>query len=319
MNFLVISFTALCFIIIVLLLRQKGQQTDGKETLLRYIKDDEEAVVAEYEELDKSFYSRMIAPLVEKINIRIQSSAQRRSSNQAVRTEKAKEKVRGTEKLLRMSGMHTSYENYRFGKIAFSTIFSIVVIGFALVLKLDIGKAAMVMGGGILLAVVLPDFMLKSQVKSHQQAIKNQLPDVIDLLGVCMAAGLSFDGAIVKISEKMEGPFIDELMTAFKQIQMGVPRAAALNEISECSDINELKTLMSALVQASTLGIPVTNIIEVQSKQLRDTRRESAKEKGNKAPVKISIPILLMIFPALLVVVLGPSMINLIGTFKGGS
>ena len=162
----------------------------------------------------------------------------------------------------------------------------------------------------------MPNFLLKVKVTSHQSAIRDQLPDVLDLLSVCTGAGLSFDNALVKVVDKMDGPFIDELMTVFKQMQMGVSRADALNALSDCTDIPELKTFASALIQANQLGIPVTNVMNVQSQQLRDSRRESARERGNKASVKMAIPIMLFIFPALFIVILGPTVINVIGATK---
>lgn len=167
---------------------------------------------------------------------------------------------------------------------------------------------------GIVLAMFLPKFILKTKVSSHQQAIKSQLPDVLDLLSVCTSAGLSFDSALSKVIEKMEGPFIDELSTVFNQMQMGVPRNEAMNALSECTDIQELKTFVSAIVQANTLGIPITNVMSVQAKQLRDARRETAREKGNKAATKMALPIMLFIFPALFIVILGPVVMNVSGS-----
>ena len=159
-----------------------------------------------------------------------------------------------------------------------------------------------------------PDLFLKNMVKSHQQKIRDQLPDVFDLLAVCIGAGLSFDNALLKVIEKMEGPFIDELMTVFRQMQMGVSRVDALSALSDCTDIPELKTFVSAVVQASQLGIPINNVMKVQSQQLRDTRRETAKERGNKAAVKMSLPIMIFIFPALFIVILGPTVINVMNS-----
>ena len=103
-------------------------------------------------------------------------------------------------------------------------------------------------------------------------------------------------------------------MTVFRQMQMGVSRVDALSALSDCTDIPELKTFVSAVVQASQLGIPINNVMKVQSQQLRDTRRETAKERGNKAAVKMSLPIMIFIFPALFIVILGPTVINVMNS-----
>lgn len=213
-----------------------------------------------------------------------------------------------------MSGMHTSYQNFNFFKIAFAVIFSVTVVGVALVLNLEFINTMLIIIIGVVVAFMAPDFFLKNMVKSHQQKIREQLPDVFDLLAVCIGAGLSFDNALLKVIEKMEGPFIDELMTVFRQMQMGVSRVDALTALSDCTDIPELKTFVSAVVQASQLGIPINNVMKVQSQQLRDTRRETAKERGNKAAVKMSLPIMIFIFPALFIVILGPTVINVMNS-----
>lgn len=317
LNFFVLSIAAFVFVLTIILLRKRGEADDAKKKMIKSITR-EEVIKVENEELEKSFSSRFIAPVVSKITKFFNDYNKRKKDREGqVVDEKKVAKIKETEKLLRMSGMHTSYQNYNFAKMAFSIIFSILAVGVALVLNSDILITTVVIMLGIVLAMFLPNFMLKSMVSSHQQQIKNQLPDVLDLLSVCTSAGLSFDSALAKVIEKMEGPFIDELSTVFRQMQMGVSRNEALNTLADCTDIQELKTFISAVVQANTLGIPITNVMTVQAKQLRETRRETAKEKGNKAAAKMALPIMLFIFPALFIVILGPVVFNVMDSTKG--
>ena len=313
LNFMVLSIAAFAFVLTVLLFSKAGKADDAKRRMIKSITKDD-VVKIEHEELEQSFSKRFLAPILNKLKeFSANQSKKKKEKNEKVVDEKKLAKVKETERLLRMSGMHTSYQNYNFARLAFSIIFSILAIGFAIILGGDIMMTVLIIFVGIVLAMFLPKFILKTKVSSHQQAIKSQLPDVLDLLSVCTSAGLSFDSALSKVIEKMEGPFIDELSTVFNQMQMGVPRNEAMNALSECTDIQELKTFVSAIVQANTLGIPITNVMSVQAKQLRDARRETAREKGNKAATKM-LPIMLFIFPALFIVILGPVVMNVSGS-----
>lgn len=314
-NFLVISVSVLIFVLTSIVLRKRGNADDAKHRMIKSITSEENDIKSDHAELEESFYSRFIEDKVKKISKLFEQYTNKRKekSNQVI-NEKKVAKIQQTERLLRMSGMHTSYQNFNFFKVAFAIIFSVVVVGVAVVLNLELLNTMLIIMIGIVVAFMAPDFFLKNMVKSHQQKIREQLPDVFDLLAVCIGAGLSFDNALLKVIEKMEGPFIDELMTVFRQMQMGVSRVDALTALSDCTDIPELKTFVSAVVQASQLGIPINNVMKVQSQQLRDTRRETAKERGNKAAVKMSLPIMIFIFPALFIVILGPTVINVMNS-----
>lgn len=314
-NFLVISVSVLIFVLTSIVLRKRGNADDAKKRMIKSITSEENDIKSDHAELEESFYSRFIEDKVKKISkLFEQYTNKRKEKNNQVINEKKVAKIQQTERLLRMSGMHTSYQNFNFFKVAFAIIFSVVVVGVAFVLNLELINTMLIIMIGIVVAFMAPDFFLKNMVKSHQQKIRDQLPDVFDLLAVCIGAGLSFDNALLKVIEKMEGPFIDELMTVFRQMQMGVSRVDALSALSDCTDIPELKTFVSAVVQASQLGIPINNVMKVQSQQLRDTRRETAKERGNKAAVKMSLPIMIFIFPALFIVILGPTVINVMNS-----
>lgn len=314
-NFLVISFSLLAFVLCVILLTKHGKADDAKNKMIKSITQEEELIKIDDSELEKSFYQRFFAPLIEKATGIFESRRkERQERNGQVVNERTVEKIHKTEQLLRMSGMHTTYQNYNFFKTAFAIIFTVLAIGVALILNADFLTTFAIIAVGVVLAFFLPDFFLKSMVKSHQNAIKQQLPDVLDLLSVCTEAGLSFDGALLKVIEKMDGAFIDELMTVFRQMQMGISRNQALERLSDCTDIPELKTFVSAVIQSTQLGIPINNVLKVQAQQIRDTRLETAREKGNKAATIIAIPTMFFIFPSLFIVILGPTAMSIVDT-----
>ena len=132
-----------------------------------------------------------------------------------------------------------------------------------------------------------------------------------------MEAGLSFDASLVKISERMEGPLIDELITVFKQIQLGRNRNEALKSLADSCEVEELKTFISAVIQANQLGIPITNVLQAQSEQLRVNKREEIKTVAAKVPTKMTIPTVLLILPAIICIFMGPVIIQVKDSMGG--
>ena len=172
----------------------------------------------------------------------------------------------------------------------------------------------LVLATGTLIGVMGPTLYLRSRVSGHQNGIKKQLPDAMDLLCVCIEAGLGFDAALLKVSQKLHGPFIDELMIVYREIQMGRTRREALQNLCDASNLDELKTFASALVQAEQLGIPINNVMRSQSEQLRVERSQAAKEKGMKASIKMLVPMLIFIFPVVFIILMGPTVMNIMET-----
>ena len=161
----------------------------------------------------------------------------------------------------------------------------------------------------MVIGIMGPTLYLRSRVSSHQGGIRKQLPDAMDLLGVCIEAGLSFDSALLKIAERLKGPFVDELLIVHREILMGLPRREALQNLSNASDIDELKTFASALIQAEQLGIPINNVMRVQSAQLRMTRSQQAQEKQKSVNQKL-IPMLCLFSD--FIIVLGPTVMTIL-------
>ena len=184
-----------------------------------------------------------------------------------------------------------------------------------LVVKAEALISLLILMVGVLVGVMGPTMYLRSRVSSHQTGIKKQLPDAMDMLCVCIEAGLGFDAALLKVSQKLKGPFIDELMIVYREIQMGRTRRESLQNLCDSTNLDELKTFASALVQAEQLGIPINNVMRAQSEQLRVERSQQAKEKGMKASIKMLLPMLLLIFPVVFIILMGPTVLNIMETF----
>ncbi|MHB1089751.1 MAG: type II secretion system F family protein [Ilumatobacteraceae bacterium] len=158
---------------------------------------------------------------------------------------------------------------------------------------------------------VVPEMLVSSRAKARQDAVRAALADAIDQLAVTVRAGLSVDSALVRVSETLRGPLAEELSRVVQDIQFGVSRADALRALAERMDISELNYFVRALIQADSLGVSVSSTLTNQSEQMRIRRRLRSEEMAMKLPVKILAPTLLCILPALMIVVLGPAVIQL--------
>ena len=312
---LVITYALFAFGLVVILLARRGEEEDNNFRRKQAL--GKETVKADYKNVDTSFYDRVIKPMLDKIN-----NTERYGEN-ATKSERQKKNRELLAAKLRKAGLHLSASNFTFFKTAFTAVVIVLSIGISLVFFLYqmVKPALFIVIGGIVFAVIAPDLYLTLKVKKHQEAIKLQLADTIDLMSVCMEAGLSFDASLVKISERMEGPLIDELMTVFRQVQLGKNRNDALRSIADASDVKELKTFVSAVTQANQLGIPITNVLEAQAEQLRMDKSEEIKEVASKVPTKMTIPTVIFVLPAIILIILGPvifSVIDSMGPMIGG-
>jgi len=158
----------------------------------------------------------------------------------------------------------------------------------------------------------MPVIWLGSRIRSRQSEIVRALPDALDLLTICVEAGLGFDAAISKITEKWEDPLSMEFGRVIQEIQLGKLGREALRDMSDRMDVPDVTTFIAAVVQAQQLGVSMSKVLRIQSDQMRMRRRQRAEEKAHQAPVKMLFPMAFLIFPALFIVLLGPAVILII-------
>jgi tight adherence protein C len=175
-------------------------------------------------------------------------------------------------------------------------------------------------GAVLVLAVVgfwLPFVLVYNLGTRRQDQLRRDLPDALDLLTLSVEAGLGFDAALAQVATTMPGPLAREFTRMLQEIQMGLRRADGLRGLAARTTVIELRTLATSLVQAADLGIPIASVLREQAHQLRLRRRQYAEEQARKLPVKIVIPLVLCIFPALFIVTVGPGIINIADTLFG--
>jgi len=169
---------------------------------------------------------------------------------------------------------------------------------------------------GALFGLLLPKMWLNRRIKRRKEAIARALPDALDMLTICVDAGLGFDAAMLKVSERWDNPLSQEFARVVGEMRMGVRRADALRHMAERTDVPEIHAFVAVLIQADRLGVSIADILHAQSEQLRTRRRQWAEEQARKAPVKMLFPMILFIFPALFIVILGPAVPRFLEAFS---
>jgi tight adherence protein C len=165
-----------------------------------------------------------------------------------------------------------------------------------------------------LLGYYLPALSLRSQITRRQNNIVKALPDALDLLTICVEAGLGFDQAMGKVYDKWDNDLAVAFGRVIQEIALGKIRREALRDMAKNMEVPDVTSFTAAIIQADQLGVSIAKILRVQADQMRVKRRQRAQEKAHQAPVKMMIPMVFLIFPSLWIVLLGPSLIILMET-----
>jgi tight adherence protein C len=166
------------------------------------------------------------------------------------------------------------------------------------------------LGAGALCAILgsyVPTFFIKRRIGVRQHDIFRALPDALDMLTICVDAGLAFDLAMLKIGEKWDNTVAREFNRVVAEIRMGLSREDALRRMVERTGVVDIGNFVAVLIQADQLGVSIADVLHVQSEQMRERRHQRAEELANQAPVKMVFPLVFLILPALFIMILGPA------------
>jgi len=163
-----------------------------------------------------------------------------------------------------------------------------------------------------LVGFFMPQFNLSRKITKRQKGIRRAMPDALDLLTICVEAGLGFDAALSKVTEKWDTPLSISFQRVIQEIQLGKLRREALRDMADNIGITEMTSFVAAVIQSEQLGVSLAKVLRIQADQMRIKRRQQAEEEAHKAPIKMLIPMALLIFPSLLIVLFVPAVLTVL-------
>ena len=305
---LIVVLAALIMAVILVVVGMRAPEpTDPIQERLAELSVREEPMTLEEIELSLAFYQRIILPFFNRIG---QLSS--RFTPQAT--------LQSARKKLEMAGNPMQMDPAFF--LAMRSVLAVVFGGllfavFALT-KRNWAQGLAVSALFVALGFYFPDLWLTSRIRRRQKGIFRAMPDALDLLTICVEAGLGFDGAMAKVHEKWDNDLALELGRVIQEIRLGKLRRDALRDMADRLGVAELTSFVAAVIQSEQLGVSMAKVLRIQSDQMRVRRRQMAEEEAHKAPIKMVFPIALLIFPSILIILLGPAAMLLLRSPMAG-
>ena len=297
----IVLIIAIAVVAVSLSRNAQGQEDDPLQArLAEFIQRGDVASLEEIE-LSQPFSERVIIPIIRRIG---EFSAR-------FTPQKA---IQDTAKRLELAGNPWPIDAATFLAIRF--LLAVVLAGFLLAVVLISPPSNptdnfMYIGGAAFAGFFLPHLMLSSRITRRQKEIRKAMPDALDLLTICVEAGLGFDAALSKVSEKWENELSLAFARVIREVQLGKVRREALKDMADRLGIPEMTSFVAAIIQSEQLGVSMAKVLRIQSDQMRVKRRQRAEEEAHKAPVKMIIPMALLIFPSIMIIILTPAAIQI--------
>lgn len=174
------------------------------------------------------------------------------------------------------------------------------------------GRKLLITATFIGLGFMLPELLINSLIQRRQKAIRKALPDALDLLTICVEAGLGFDGAMAKVYEKWDNPLSLAFGRVLREIQLGKLRREALRDMADRIGLAEMTSFVASVIQSEQLGVSMSKVLRIQADQMRIRRRQRAEEEAHKAPIKMLVPMAVLIFPSICIVLMTPAILQLL-------
>ena len=301
LNVLVFIFVVLLILGVYLLIYGGRQEVGQRLEEIKKIKGEDEEPEEE-DILAKPFSERMLNPFLRKMGSKVASLTPGGYRSYI-------------EKKITYAGKQNSFSFSRFVTIQLLlAVFFFVLFSFLLSLLPDVTPGSVLVIALFVgfIGFYMPTLAFSSLAKKRQTIIQKSLPDFLDLLLVSVDAGLGFDMALNRVSNKMEGPLSQEMLKALEEVRMGKSREEALRGIVYRTGVPDLGSFISAVIQAEQLGANIASTLRVQANTMRQKRRQRAEKAAMQAPVKMLFPIAFFIFPVLFVVILAPALIQIV-------
>ena len=196
-------------------------------------------------------------------------------------------------------------------------VFGVLFFGLSLLGDMAMTSRVLLTAAITFLGFYLPVFWLGRRISQRKNAILRALPDGLDMLNICVGAGLGFDAALTKVGERWQTPLADEFNRVVAEIRLGKTRRQALLDMANRTEVMEVENFVATIIQADQLGVSIAKVLRAQAEQMRILRRQRAEELARQATIKLLFPLVFLIFPAILAVLLGPAIPQLIRTLGG--
>jgi tight adherence protein C len=295
-------------ILVIVGLRDRADQVDPLEERLNEFVNRGELVSLEEVEMSQSITERIVYPVARRLG----ELALRFTPQNA---------LDDTARKIELAGNPRGLEPTIFWASRFGAAIGIAVL---LLFIFSVGSIDWSWGRKLLIVIVfsllgfyLPELLLKSRINRRQDEVRKALPDALDLLTICVEAGLGFDGAMAKVTEKWDNELALAFSRVLREIQLGKLRREALRNMADRIGIPEMTSFVAAIIQSEQLGVSMAKVLRIQSEQMRIKRRQMAEEKAQKAPIKMLFPMAGLIFPSLLILLLGPAAVQLMTSSLG--
>jgi tight adherence protein C len=257
-------------------------------------------------EYDESFSDRIMAPFQQKAS-RI---AKRLSGADAPERIRIKLDIAG-------NPVGWTVERVQAGKVIGAIAMFMMSVAFTTVTGMGLTVRLLVIIGATVVGWLGPNLYLYQKTYDRSNRMRRDLPDAIDLMTISVESGLAFDAAVQQVARNTEGPLADEFSRVLREMQIGKGRADALRSLADRTNVDDVKSFVTSMVQADSFGIPIAAVLRIQSSEMRVKRRQIAEEKAQKVPVKITVPLIFCILPCLFIAVMGPAVIHIMDSFAG--
>lgn len=306
MKLLTISSALLMYLLILILFNEKLSELNTMRYRMNqifsmgvFVKNDESE--------ESSFKERFLKPLINRIISEV--------SRLIPISDKEKQKLNN---LLQQAGIKIRGQDYAAIKII---VISILSVSFAMIMYIYSNKISSALVGlflGMLCGYTLFRFSLQKKISTRKKNMEFELPQVLDLLSVCVEAGLGFDQALQYIVLQDNNEMVSEFAIVVREISLGKTRKDALTSLYDRCGIEELKTLSTAIIQADEMGISLKNVLNAQSISIRQNYKQKIEEYAQKIPIKILFPLVLFILPVIFIIILGPAAVQVIRMIMKG-
>jgi tight adherence protein C len=297
-----IGFILLVAILLVVVgLRDANRSDPLQQRLAEYAARGETATLEQIE-LSQPLTERIILPLARKIG----EVALRFTPQNA---------LQATTRKLELAGNPRGLDPTIFWASRFAMA---VLLGGTMMFVFSVGAAdwdwtrkLLLVASVTLVGFYFPELLINGRIQRRQREIRKAMPDALDLLTICVEAGLGFDGAMVKVNEKWDNELARAFGRVVREIQLGKLRREALRDMADRMGIAEMTSFVAAVIQSEQLGVSMAKVLRIQSDQMRIKRRQMAEEEAHKAPIKMLIPLALLVFPSICIVLMTPAILML--------